>query len=69
MMEHLGQVMRKADCYLYSDELKQEHKNEKLITYVNSVEDAIEKALEKHGENATIAVIPKGPYVLAKFGE
>jgi hypothetical protein len=32
-----------------------------------SVESAVAEALADHGPNATIAVIPKGPYVLAEL--
>jgi hypothetical protein len=32
---------------------------------VDSVETAIEQSLADYGPNATLAVIPKGPYVLA----
>jgi len=31
-----------------------------------SVEAAVAESLAKYGPNATIAVIPKGPYVLAQ---
>jgi hypothetical protein len=32
-----------------------------------SVEAAVADALVEHGPNATIAVIPKGPYVMAEL--
>jgi len=36
-----------------------------FVTPIASVEEGIDRALRKHGPNASIAVIPEGPYVLA----
>jgi hypothetical protein len=35
-----------------------------FVTPIPSVEEGIQRALETHGPRASIAVIPKGPYVL-----
>lgn len=36
---------------------------------IHSIEDGIEKALAENGKNARIAVIPNGPYALARLRE
>ncbi|MBL7094789.1 nickel-dependent lactate racemase [candidate division KSB1 bacterium] len=64
--EELAKVLKKADVYLYSTGLSGEDIPKSLLTIVESVEAGIEMALKKYGENAKIAVIPKGPYVLAE---
>jgi len=64
--EELAKVLRKVDVYLFSQGVSGDDKEKMLLTPVFSVEEAIEMALEQHGENARIAVIPKGPYILAE---
>ena len=65
-LEELVKARRKADIYLYSScMLASRHKiPEATVRIVNSVEDAIKTGLEKFGSNATINVIPEGPYTV-----
>ena len=37
-----------------------------FVQSANSVEQAVDDCLQQYGPEATIAVIPKGPYVLAE---
>jgi nickel-dependent lactate racemase len=64
--EEFAKVLRKVDVYLYSEGVPKEDKDNMLVTPIDSVEDGIEMALDRHEENARIAVIPKGPYILAE---
>jgi nickel-dependent lactate racemase len=36
-----------------------------FVTPIHSVEEGIERALTRHGRDASLALIPEGPYVLA----
>ena len=65
-LEELIKARRKAQIYLYSScMLASKHKiPEATVTVVNSVEDAIKTGLEKFGRDATINVIPEGPYTV-----
>ena len=38
-----------------------------FVEHCESVELAVEEAIQRHGPDATIAVIPKGPYVLSQL--
>lgn len=67
--EEFAKVLKKAEVYLYSTGISREDKSKLLLTNIDSVEAGIEKAFQKHGDNATIAVIPKGPYVLVDVGK
>ena len=67
--EELAKVLQKADVYLCSNGVDKKDISENLITQVDSVEQGIKIALKKYGNNAKIAVIPKGPYVLAEVAE
>jgi nickel-dependent lactate racemase len=61
-IEELARTLRKARVMLYSDGLDEDVAKNIFVESVSSVEEGIEKALERHGRNARIAVIPKGPY-------
>lgn len=65
--EEFAKVLRKVDVYFYSDGIVGEDKDRIFTTPIDSVEKGIELALERHGQNAKIAVIPKGPYILAEL--
>jgi nickel-dependent lactate racemase len=66
-LEELAKVARKADIYFYTDGIPY-HQRAKLFVYpLKNVQEGIEEFLERYGENAQIAVIPEGPYVLAQL--
>jgi len=65
MVQHLCQVLRKADVMLCTDGLPAEVVRGLLVTPALSLSDAVSRALQRHGEHAHIAVLPQGPYVLA----
>ena len=51
-----------------SDGLPPETLRRLFVEPAASVEAAVAEALAEYGPEATIAVIPKGPYVLAELG-
>jgi nickel-dependent lactate racemase len=63
--EELAKVLRKVNVYLFSKGISKADKDKMLTKVIDSVEEGIDMALERHGKNAKIAVIPKGPYILA----
>jgi len=62
--ESLIKAMRAAEIMVYTTGLPAETVRKCFLTPVASVEEGIGTALQKHGPGATIAVIPKGPYVI-----
>lgn len=64
MVQHLCQVLRKAQVIVVSEGLAPGTLREMHVRGVPSVEQGIAEALEEHGAEASIAVIPEGPYVL-----
>ncbi len=64
--EEFAKVRRKADVFIFSKNLNINDLHPNLARVIPSIEAGIELALEKHGKDATIAVIPRGPYVLAE---
>jgi len=64
MVQHLCQVLRKARVVVVSEGLTTHALRDLPLGGAGSVEDAIAVALARHGPDASIAVIPEGPYVL-----
>jgi nickel-dependent lactate racemase len=65
-LEELAKVRRRAKVKMVSDGLPAEVINGLFVESAPSVEAAVDAALTEYGPDATIAVIPKGPYVLAQ---
>ena len=65
-LEELAKVRRRAKVTMVSDGLPAEVINGLFVESAPSVEAAVDEALAEYGPDATIAVIPKGPYVLAQ---
>jgi nickel-dependent lactate racemase len=57
-----------ADVVVVSRGISDEQKDRLFVQSAPSVEEAIGRGLQKFGPNATIAVIPKGPYTLVEVG-
>ncbi len=67
-LEELAKVRRHAKVRVVSDGLPAEALARLFIDPAPSVESAVADALAEYGPQATIAVIPEGPYVLAELG-
>ena len=66
-LEKMGQVCRKAKVRVVSDGLPAQTLDGLFVRSAPSVEAAVAEALEEYGPDAKIAVIPKGPYVVARI--
>ena len=67
-LEELAKVRRKARVKVITDGLTSETVNRLFVESAPSVEEAVADSLVEYGPEATLAVIPKGPYVLAQVG-
>ena len=67
-LEELAKVRRKARVKVVTDGLTPETVNGLFVESAPSVEQAVAESLVEYGPAATLAVIPKGPYVLAQVG-
>ena len=65
-LEELAKVRRKAKVKIISDGLPADTINRLFVESAPSVEQAVADSVEEYGAQASIAVIPKGPYVLAQ---
>jgi nickel-dependent lactate racemase len=67
-LEELAKVRRKARVKIVSDGLPAATLNGLFVESAPSVEQAVADSLAEYGPDAKLAVIPKGPYVLAQVG-
>jgi nickel-dependent lactate racemase len=65
-LEELAKVCRKAKVKIVSDGLDGDTLGRLFVESAESVEAAVEDSIAEYGPDTTIAVIPKGPYVLAQ---
>jgi nickel-dependent lactate racemase len=67
-LEEMAKVQRKANIIVVTQGLPPETLRRLFVESAPSVETAVAQCLAQYGSDATIAVIPKGPYVLATVG-
>jgi hypothetical protein len=67
-LEELAKVRRKAKVKIVSDGLPRDTLDRLFVESAPSVEQALAESLAEYGPQAKVAVIPKGPYVLAQVG-
>ncbi len=67
-LEELAKILRKARVVVVTEGLPRETLQRLFVESAPSVEDAVAECLARYGSNATIAVVPKGPYVIAQVG-
>src|SRR5437764_10775603 len=65
-LEELAKVRRKAKVKMVSDGLSADVLNGLFVEAAPTIESAVAASLAEYGPSAKIAVIPKGPYVLAQ---
>jgi nickel-dependent lactate racemase len=65
-LEELAKVCRKVKVKIISDGLDRATLESLFVDTAPSIEQAVADSLAEYGDSARIAVIPKGPYVLAQ---
>lgn len=63
-VHELLKAVRRAEVLMYTEGIPPDELAHCFVTPVPSVEAGIARALERHGRDARIAVIPRGPYVI-----
>jgi len=66
-LEKMAAICNKARVVVVTDGLPAEMIQNLFVESATTVEAAVSEALELYGPQATIAVIPKGPYVVAQL--
>ena len=63
-LEECAKVARHAEVVLVSPRVHREHEGKLFIRTAPSVEEALARGFKKLGPDASVAVVPKGPYTL-----
>ncbi|MBI3910472.1 MAG: nickel-dependent lactate racemase [Armatimonadetes bacterium] len=63
-VHELAKAVRQAEVLCYTEGIPAETLARCFVTPIPSVEAGLAQALARHGRNARIAVIPRGPYVV-----
>ena len=66
-LEELAKAVRKAEIYCYAEGIPYDQLKDLFVQPIQTPEEGIERVLSKHGDDAQIAALPDGPYVLAKI--
>lgn len=66
-VQELCKALDKAEVYFVTGNIRSDRLRQLCLKPFIDVETALAAALAKHGSGATLAVIPKGPYVEAKL--
>jgi len=67
MIQELVNGLHRAELLYYTEGITDDDLRDYLVTPIASVEDGIQQALDRHGPDAKILVVPEGPYVLPKL--
>lgn len=67
-LEELAKVRRKVKVKFVTDGLDSDIVNGLFVESASSVESALSASIAEYGPDSTVAVIPKGPYVLPVLG-
>jgi nickel-dependent lactate racemase len=66
-LEECAKAVLHAEVVLVAGGIAKKDSDRLFVATAPSVENALEQALEKHGKEARVAVIPKGPYTLVQM--
>ncbi len=67
-LEECAKAARRAEVVLVSGGLTKDQQEQLFIRTEPSVEEALRRGLRRYGSDASVAVIPKGPYTLVGVG-
>lgn len=68
-LEELAKVARKADIFFYTDGIPYQQLEKLFVHPLKNPQEGISEILKRYGDDAKIAAIPEGPYVLAKIDD
>ncbi len=63
-LEMLAHALKKAEVFAFAPGLDSDTLGKLFVTPFDSIQEALEAALAKYGQKASLAVLPQGPYLL-----
>ncbi len=67
-IEELAKAVRNNEVVCITEGIPHELLARCFVTPASSVEEAVENSIKKHGDGASILIIPRGPYVIPYVG-
>jgi len=67
-LEECAKAARKVDVVLVSSGIPAGYRDKLFVRMSDTVESALQQGLARYSDDATVAVIPKGPYTLVDVG-
>jgi nickel-dependent lactate racemase len=70
LQDHSNILLHAGEIQVYSEHMADDLLRKTLCHPISSLNEGLDRALERHGrETARVAVMPQGPYVIAKVAE
>jgi nickel-dependent lactate racemase len=69
LQDHCNVLLHAGNVMVFTEHLSEEWLEKSHTTRVNSLDEGLSKAFEIHGQTARVAVMPQGPYVIARVRE
>lgn len=70
LQDHCNVLIHAGDVLVFTQHLSEDWLSKALVCKISSLDEGLRMAFESHGPLASVAVMPQGPYVIARvFGE
>jgi lactate racemase len=69
LQDHCNVLIHAGDVLVFTDHLSEDWLSKALVCKIHSLDEGLKMAFESHGPMASVAVMPQGPYVIARVSE
>lgn len=69
LQDHCNILLHAGEIQVFSEHLSKDWLNKALVVPIESLDAGLERAFHRHGPEARVAVMPQGPYVIARTME
>jgi len=66
LQDHCNVLIHAGDVLVYTNHLSGDWLSKALVCKIHSLDEGLKMAFESHGPMASVAVMPQGPYVIAR---
>lgn len=69
LQDHCNVLIHAGDVLVFTHHLSEDWLSKALVCKIHSLDEGLRMAFESHGPMASVAVMPQGPYVIARVSE
>lgn len=66
LQDHCNILLHAGEIQVFTEHLSKDWLEKALVVPIGSLDEGLERAFERHGSEARVAVMPQGPYVIAR---